>query len=139
MWGSLLEVLKRGGVITQNMTLYVRVERRLRNNPELIMMITSATKFLRYSAPLKARLYCIIKGITHQPTCLTCGAILEMRMTGIQRYSFPTFCGPVCFARDSGVRTKRVATNLTRYGVPNVSSYPGVRARIMRSKAKIRG
>jgi hypothetical protein len=120
MRGSLLEALKQCGIVNSDLSLYVRVERRLRNNPDLIMLINTATKFLRYGAPMKVRLQCVIKNITHQPLCKTCGSVLRMRTTGPHRYTFAEFCGPRCFAKS--VQEKRAATNLKRYGSANVMS-----------------
>jgi hypothetical protein len=124
MRGSIVEVLKQCGILNDDLTLHRCVERRLKNNPDIAMLITSATKFLLYSAPLKARIYCIVDGICHQPMCKVCGAILQMRLSGPHRYTFPEFCGAKCFARDPSVSEKRKTTNERRYGYTNVMMNP---------------
>ena len=77
------------------------------------------SSFLEYDADIKARLHCVSKNITSQPTCNTCNKILKMRMDGRYRFTFPKTCGPKCFANDSDVIDRRRATNLKKYGSTN--------------------
>lgn len=77
----------------------------LMNNPELLYMLAEATCFLKYDAPMKARIQCVIQDITEQPLCKLCKAPCTMTLNG-SRYNnnFSTYCGRRC----GGLDTKNI-------------------------------
>ena len=77
--------------------------------------ITQFTSYLKYNAPIKIRIHCLLQNITHQPTCSTCNKIVKMRTDGRYRYTFPTYCGIKCFTNVEDVKQKRKATNKRKY------------------------
>lgn len=101
-------------------TVNVRFQSKLNKFPELAALIVENTSFLLYSAPLIVRIHCLIDGIKHQPKCQTCGNIVEMRISGRERYSFPSFCSQRCVSTNKTVQTKKRQTVMDRYGVTNV-------------------
>ena len=74
----------------------------LYNSPEYLQHIVEQTCFLRYDAPIKARLQCIIQGITEQPVCKRCGEPCKMTLNG-SKYNnkFSEYCGRRCAGLDS--------------------------------------
>lgn len=99
-----------------NNTLHVRFQNALNNNPELVVKILEVTKFLKYSANLKVRLQCLIKGITSQPLCKICNGVLQMRTSGPLLYTFGTYCSSKCAGQDPEIQCKRIQTNIEKYG-----------------------
>ena len=119
MYGALIHTLKNHKIIKENGTLNNRFQVRLNSNPMLSQLIVEHTGFLRYSAPLKTRLHCVLQGVVEQPTCKTCGKVVKMRENGKYRYTFPTFCSNKRSARDGMTKQRRVNTNVRKYGVVN--------------------
>lgn len=116
MYEHLVFKLKQNNIINQDNTLNIRFKSKLNKVPELTYKITEATTFLQYSASIKVRLHCILQGITEQPLCKSCGAVLHMRTDGVYRYTFPTFCSSKCLSNDKTTHEKRKQTNLDKYG-----------------------
>lgn len=127
---EIIKYLQENHIITEKLSLNIRFNSHIAKKPEIAAIIVQATSFLRYSAPLKARLHVIIQGIDEQPICATCGTHTEMRLDGIYRYTFPTFCSPKCFSNDDLVKDKRSKTNIEKYGSKNVLSSPEIREKI---------
>lgn len=67
------------------------------NNPEYLQYIVEDTCFLRYDAPIKVRLQCIIQGIDTQPMCTLCGEPCKMITNGSKNNNkFSTYCSRIC-------------------------------------------
>jgi len=118
------KILQEWGLLLEGGRLSAGVNSILRKNPHMIQFITERTSFLKYNASLKARIHCIIQGITEQPLCKHCGAPLEMRLTGKYRFTFAVYCGQKCSSNDEAVRYKRAQTNIERYGTSNALNLP---------------
>lgn len=115
----LIALLKTAGVITYGGRLNPVFDKRLKTNPGLTQHILNCTSFLRGDNCLKARLHVLLLGITEQPVCIGCGRDVGMRLDGKYRFTFPKHCGRKCVSEDLGVRAKRLATNMKRYGAPS--------------------
>ncbi|MCK9369641.1 hypothetical protein M0R04_07015 [Candidatus Dojkabacteria bacterium] len=111
---AMVHYLKQHKILNGDLSLYVKYKKILNNNPEIIQKILDHTLFLKYSACIKTRLHCIINEITTQPTCGCCGHIVKMRLDGIYRFTFPTYCGSKCFSSTIEVREKRKQTKLSQ-------------------------
>lgn len=122
--------LQQNHIINEDLSLNIRFASHIKKKPELAAVIVQATAFLRYSAPIKARLHVIIQGLTEQPLCATCGTPTEMRLDGRFRYTFPNFCGSKCFADDAAVKKKRSQTNIKKYGTESVLKSATIREKI---------
>lgn len=103
---TLLIAMMNYGVITKTKRISPRYSDRLLFNPNLIQALLEYTKFLRYNAPLKARLRCLLDGVNHQPVC-ACGNVLKMRLGGRFDGTFPSHCSNKCTANDIDVKQKR--------------------------------
>jgi len=117
---QITRILKQYLIINTDNSLNIRFQSKLNKLPELIQMILDYTIFLQYSAPIKARLHCILKDITQQPTCSQCNTAVKMRLDGKYIYTFPTFCSSKCIAADDTIKEKRRQTNMKKHGVANV-------------------
>lgn len=113
--GLLLEKLIAIGVLKKSGRISPKYNEILCCEPIFLQHIIEYTKNLRYSADVKARIHCLLLGITEQPYC-SCGAVLKMRMTGRFVHTFPTHCSNKCTSNDTSVIEKRKGTNLARYG-----------------------
>ncbi len=111
---AMTHYLKQHNILNNDQSLYIKHKKILNNNPEIIQKILDHTSFLKYSACIKTRLHCIINGITTQPTCGCCNNIVKMRLDGIYRFTFPTYCGSKCSSSISTVKEKRKQTKLTQ-------------------------
>lgn len=70
--------------------------------PEFLQKIVETTCFLKYDAPIRARIQCIIKGIDHQPNCKRCGTPCKMTLNGSKyNNSFSQYCSRKCGGLDS--------------------------------------
>lgn len=118
------KILQQWGLVLENGRLSAGVNSILRKNPHMAQFIIERTSFLRYNATLRARIHCLLQGLTHQPTCEHCNKPLEMRLVGKFRFTFPTFCGQKCSSNDAGVRNKRAQTNIEKYGTTNALNLP---------------
>jgi len=70
--------------------------------PEYLQYIVEATSFLKYDAPIKARLQCIVQDIKEQPVCKRCNEPCKMTLKG-SKYNnkFSAYCGRKCAGLDS--------------------------------------
>lgn len=116
MNGLLIHVLKAYGIIDKDNTINARYSKKLVSHPYILQQIVQTTQFLRYNAPIIARIHCILHNISYQPTCKVCGQATKMRLTGRQRFTFPTYCCSGCAAKDRDVLQKRYSTCEQRYG-----------------------
>jgi hypothetical protein len=107
-------------IIRPDDKIQFRVEAKLKRLPELRQLIIDQTQFLKYDAPLKTRIYCVILNIKRQPVCEICDSVLKMRMDGKFRYTFARTCGAKCHCHLPDVKKKRRNTNIEKYGVSNV-------------------
>lgn len=97
-------------------------------DPLLAQHVVELTSFLRGGNNcLKTRLHVLLQGITTQPTCKQCGNDVYMRLDGRYRYTFPTYCSSMCLSSAPEVKSKRLSTNLKKYGAPNPSQTQEVR------------
>lgn len=115
-YNHLIRILMNRGILQQDHTLNPVFYTRLMNNPELTQVILNLTSFLRGNTCLKTRIHVILRGITSQPVCATCGKDVNMRLSGKYRFTFPTHCSSACTSKDPTVLAKRAATNQQRYG-----------------------
>lgn len=89
-------ILKKSGKLNP------RFKYVLYNNPEFLQHIVEQTCFLKYDAPIKARLQCILQDIDEQPMCKLCGEPCKMTLKG-SKYNnkFSAYCGRKCAGLDS--------------------------------------
>lgn len=74
----------------------------LSNSPQYLQAIVEGTCFLKYDAPIKARLQCIVQGITEQPLCKLCKKPCKMTLGGSKANNkFSAYCGRHCAGADS--------------------------------------
>ena len=93
---SLNVILKSGNKLNP------RFKYILYNYPEILHKIVEVTCFLRYDAPVKARIQCIMQEITHQPTCKRCDDPCKMILTGSSyNNKFSEYCSRRCAGLDS--------------------------------------
>ena len=120
----LINLLKIYRILNPDNSVNVGLNKKLRVKPELAQKIVEATCFL-HDMPLKPRIWCIVQNITAQPKCMVCNKLLQMRMTGVHRQTFPTYCSARCGSKTEEVKNKRKETNIKKYGHSNVlvSSY----------------
>ena len=134
---QLLRVLQQHDIINNDMSsLNVRFMSKLNKLPELAMLIVEATSFLLYSAPIKARVHCLFKNITSQPTCRNCHQPVEMRLNGVYRYTFPNYCSSQCSSNTTETKNKRKKTNIEKYGVDNPSKSKRVREKVEKTNTE---
>lgn len=109
----LIHLLKQYRIIDSDNTLNVKFNKRLMSEPVLMQALIDATSFLRGSANAKVRLHALIQGIQTQPVCKSCGKDVSMRVSGLYRFSFPTYCGSKCSSNDPDVIERRVQSLAT--------------------------
>lgn len=112
--------LIRTGIVTEHYDMTNGHRRKMLHEPELCQRVVEYTSFLQYNAPLTIRVQCIIKGITEQHYCETCGTLVHMRDSGRFRYTFPSFCSQKCSASNEMTIIKKRLTNNRKYGVTNI-------------------
>ena len=80
----------------------------LYNRPEYLQFIVEKTCFLKYDAPIKTRLQCILQNITEQPICLRCKDPCKMTLNG-SKYNnkFSKHCSRRCAGLESGNINRR--------------------------------
>lgn len=113
--GEVIDVLKSSGILLDTGRLSTKYKRILDSTPELVVLLVRATAYLKYDAPHNVRIRCVLAFMDKQPTCSTCGGIVEMAVSGPRRYTWPTYCSSKCFAGLSTTVTKRERTCLDRY------------------------
>jgi len=91
-------ILKKSGKLRLN----PRFKYIMYNNPEYLQHIVEDTCFLKYDAPIKARLQCIIQDINEQPLCKRCEKPCKMTLNG-SKYNnkFSAYCSRECGGLDS--------------------------------------
>lgn len=95
--GMLIAVLNQRKVFTETGKVSPRYLDILYAKLALLQEILLHTQFLKYNAPIKARLRCLRDGISEQPLC-QCGTVLQMRETGRFAGTFPSSCSNKCSA-----------------------------------------
>jgi len=89
-------------ILVKSGKLNPRYKYVLMKKPEYLQYIVEATSFLKYDAPIKARLQCIVQDITEQPVCKLCSKPCKMTLNG-SKYNnkFSAYCGRKCGGLDS--------------------------------------
>lgn len=74
----------------------------LYRKPEYLQKIVEETCFLKYDAPIRARIQCILQDIVHQPKCKLCENPCSMILNG-SKYNnkFSKYCSRRCGGLDS--------------------------------------
>ena len=85
------KILQDGGLGRQ-------YKRMLNRYPELMQLIIRYTSFFKTNATPRERIYSLILGISHQPECKTCNKPLHMRLSGVYKHTYSTYCSNKCSA-----------------------------------------
>lgn len=96
-------------------------------NPSLAQRIVEETSFIQYDANLKVRAQFIIQGISYQPRCKVCNAVLKMAVSGPKVNTIGTYCGARCAVKDPDIKEQKRQTNIQKYGTEEVLSNPSIR------------
>jgi hypothetical protein len=100
------------------------ISRFINKDKDLLKELTDMTVFLPDQSPINQRLYHVIRDITHNVFCESCGALAKFLLfsKGYQRH-----CNAVCAGQNVDVKTKRKITNLNIYGVEGTSQVKEIR------------
>jgi hypothetical protein len=99
--------------------LTTRPDAFFKKHPQILDDIISVTNFLPVGSTIQERIFCIIHNIQEVPRCELCGKSVEFKKTKLK---YDTFCSVQCATRSDTTKNKRKETNVTRYGVFNVSN-----------------
>jgi hypothetical protein len=91
------KVLHNGGLGRQ----YKKV---LNRYPELMQMVIRYTSFFKTNATPRERIYSLILGVTHQPECRMCKKPLQMRLSGVYKHTYSTYCSNKCSAANRSIK-----------------------------------
>lgn len=85
-------------------------------HPHLLQSIKDITHFLPDDAPWNQRLFHIATGSEYPVPCPVCNKQVKWK-TDARRYM--TYCSTSCSATSANTQSKRVRTNVEKYGVPH--------------------
>lgn len=120
-YNQCISLLREVNIITPRNQINKQANRMLHQRfPLILKQVNELTSFLQYDADCRDRLFCIMNGITSQPTCEVCGKLTKFNK---QTNQFNRFCsnkrGSSCSMSSLATRNKIKSTNLDKYGTPN--------------------
>jgi len=104
-------------IISDGAKINPRFKYILFKHPEYLQKIVEATCFLKYDAPIKTRIQCIIKNIDYQPLCKLCNSPCKMITSGSKNNNqFSSYCSRRCSGLDL------LPTNIKKSVDPNLTT-----------------
>lgn len=126
-YNQLLELLKQAGILNPDLSQHGRSSSNLEKNPTLYAKVSEATSFFEYDIDTKGRISALQMGLTFQPKCETCDAVVKIRTTGRLARTYPRFCAGGCSNKADSVKQKKEQSSFAHYGTKNISQAPEIK------------